>query len=63
MVAEGAVKGAVEGTVEGVTVNHSLHVSIADKLIIVLIFVGRSLANLIRLPILPLLMLPLHPQV
>ena len=58
MVAE----GVVEGVVEGMMASHSLHVSIADGLIIVLILVGRSLAILIGLPILPLLMLlPLHP--
>ena len=41
--------------------NHSVHVSIAGGLIMVLIIVDRSLANVIGLPILPLLMLlPLH---
>ena len=64
MVAEGAVEGVVKGTVEGMMAIYSLHKSIADGLIIVLIIVGRSLAHLIGLPILPLLMLlPLHPWV
>ena len=59
-----ATQMVVEGVVEGMTASHSLHVSIDDKLIIVLIVVGRSLANLIGFPILPLLMLlPLHPRV
>ena len=57
-------EGTVEGVVEGMMASHSVHVSIADGLIIVLIVVDKSLANLIRLPILPLLMLlPLHPRV
>ena len=53
-----------EGSIEGMVASHSLHVSSLDGLIIVLIVVGRSLANLIGFPILPLLMiLPLHPWV
>ena len=64
MVAEGTVEGVVEGMVEGMIATHSLHVSIVNRLIIILIIVGRSLANLIGLPILSLLMLlPLHPRV
>ena len=56
-------EGAVEGIVEGMMGSHSLHASIVDKLIIVLIVVRRSLANLIGLSILPLLILhPLHPE-
>ena len=35
----------------GMMADHSLHVSIVDGLIIVLIIVGRSLAKLIGLPI------------
>ena len=64
MVAEGTVEGVVKGMVEGMIATHSLHVSIVNRLIIILIVVGRSLANLIGLPILSLLMLlPLHPRV
>ena len=58
MVAE----GTTEGSVEVMMANHSLHVCIVDELIIVLTVIGRSLANLIGLPILPLLMfVPLYP--
>ena len=57
MVAEGTVKGVVEGMMA----SHSLHVRIIDGLIIILIVIGRSLENLIGLPIFPLLLLlPLH---
>ena len=53
-------KGAVEGTMA----SHSLHVSIVNKLINILIVVGRSLVKQIGLPIRPLLLLlPLHPRV
>ena len=53
-----------EGMVDGMMANHSLDVSIVDKLIIVLSIVGKSLAKLIGLSILPLLMLILfYPQV
>ena len=62
MVVENAVEGAVEGTVEGAMANHSLHVSIVDRLIIIVTLVGISFSNLIRLPILPLvILLPLYP--
>ena len=58
----GTPQMVAEGAVEGMIANHSLHVSIDDRLIIVLIVVGRSLANLIGLPIMHLLMLLLlHP--
>ena len=57
-------KGMVKGMVKGMMASHPLHVSIVDRLSIVLIVVGRSLANVIGLTILPLLMLlPLHPRV
>ena len=57
-------EGMVKGVVEGMMASHSLHVSIVDGLISILIIVCKSLANLIGLPILPLLMLlPLHPRI
>ena len=58
----GTRKMVVESALKGMMANHSLHVSIVDGLIIVLIVVGRSLANQTRLPIPPLLMiLSLYP--
>ena len=63
MVAEDAVEGVVEGTIEGTMANHCLHVSIVDRLIIIMTLVGISFSNLIGLPILPLVIfLPLYPR-
>ena len=43
----GSTKMVAKGAVEGMMANHSLHMSIVDGLIIVLVVVGRSLANTI----------------
>ena len=52
-----------KGKAEGVMVCHSLHVSIVNRLTIILVIASRILLNLIGLPILPLFMLlPLHPR-
>ena len=60
----GTTKMVLDSVVKGIMASHSLHVSIVDGAIIVLTVSRKILANLIRLPLMPLLMLlPLHPRV